>query len=282
MTLNQREKKIAWVVGSLLGLYVLYAFVLTPLYLEPIRILDRNIATKRQQQMQERELLANRGKVRTEWDKLIQAGLTTDSTDATTRFTESINRMIQSSRVRLVQFGGERPVTNARSDFAEVPFNLQVNCSSSNLGSLLYSLETSGLPIRVDNVTISAIRPGEDNLNVELKIVILLYNPRPSTIRIAGTRPGSTTRPTQSIAGGGAGRVPTSRPAPEVAPTPQPAVAALTSAQPTSSGKTDEEIRAEMIARRRREEGGDPFAAPVAPGPAPTQTPTTQPNGGAR
>jgi hypothetical protein len=280
VTLNQREKKIAWVVGSLLGLYVLYAFVLTPLYLEPIRILERNVATKRQQQQQEREVLANRGKVRTEWDKLIQAGLTTDPTDATTRFTESINRMIQTSRVRLVQFGGERPVTNARSDFAEVPFNLQVNCSSSNLASLLYSLESSGLPIRVDNVTISAIRPGEDNLNVELKIVILLYNPRPSSIRIAGTRPGAATRPGQAIAGGsGRGAASRPAPAPEIAPTAQPAVASV---QSPGSGKTDEEIRAEMIARRRREEGGDAFAAPAPQAATQTPTPTTQPNGGAQ
>jgi hypothetical protein len=295
VTLNKREQKIAWVVGGVLGLYLLYAFVVTPLYLDPLRDTDTAIAAARQRQQKEQDLLNNRKKVQADWDKLIQAGLESDQTTAATHVYNSINRMLQMYRVQLVSGNFGALVENKKSDFSELPFGLRLNCTSSTLGSLLYSMETAGLPIRLDNVTIQSVKPGQDNLDAEIKIQILLYNPRQQSIKIAGTRPG-TARPAVAAISPPEADEPPSKEVEDLAKklrerrareeaglsgtAETPATPAHDSAtQPGAAApgviKSADEIAAELRARRAREEAGD--TAAVTP-----TTPTTQPSGGVR
>jgi len=205
----------------------------------------------------EKSLLANRTKVRQDWDKLVQSGLGDQYQTVTAKISTDIEQMLRTCRITAQEFKADRPTDITRSDFKEIPYSLRFNTASANLATLIHALETAGLPIRIDGMNISSKKEGQDNLNVELRIVSLLYSPQPASTRIVGTQP--ATRP--GVAGAGS----TTRPA--ATPVRTGTAAPAAAAAPSTGGKTPEQIEAELKARRAREESGqpDPAAAGATP-----------------
>lgn len=176
VVLNKREKTMAVVVAAIIGLVVVYSFVIEPYF--DARSDAQASFDKADTALHNADILFRREKkLRPVWTTLTANGLTSAPADAQQQLRTSLLTWIQESGVTLSNLTPDLPMPEKEKQFIRVGVKLSVTGPMSALAKLMYRLETAKIPLNVEDMQISQRKEAADDLQVTLSLSTLCLAP---------------------------------------------------------------------------------------------------------
>ncbi len=175
MKLKKREIFIGLILGLTLLLWLAYSLLLEPYLAERTRLHNAlTSATKKLDQQD--KLLANEKKVGTAWVAQTQRGVSNNAATTSSQTMAALFDWAQSSRIDMQALKPDR-MTRV-DDFQQIRFQGSCVGTMANLSRFLYLVETSSLPVKLEDVRINARREGSDDLMLQFSLVTIFFDPQ--------------------------------------------------------------------------------------------------------
>ena len=190
MNLTKREQLYALVTGAVLLAALGYFFLLQPYLANRARLIN-DIQAAQTKFDREQRLLDAREKVAADWKALLAANgggggggtLQTNLAEAIgqahdTFYDAADNAAAYNARFDLQTFAPDRP--RQEGDFQTIRLTGTGTGTTASLSLFVLALERSKLPLRIDDMRITARQPGTDILNFSFNISTLFFSPAPA------------------------------------------------------------------------------------------------------
>lgn len=172
MVLNKREKTIGIALVCVVGLVVLYSFVVEP-YFDARAQAQTNLQSAADGLKSADILFRREKKLRSVWATLTANGLTATPSDAQAQLLNLLNTWIQESGVALSSMTPDLPAPEKEKQFIRVGAKLSVTGPMSAVAKLMYRLETAKIPLNVEDMQINQRKEGTDDLQVTVSLSTL-------------------------------------------------------------------------------------------------------------
>jgi hypothetical protein len=178
VVLSKREKYIAIGAVSAVVLLGINSLVIGPYYdkrdaLEAQEIADTKTLSD------DKLLLYKQQSLQSDWKEMLARGLEADDSTAQSKTQQALQDWARSANINLEALSSDH-VSTQKGPFQVINFNLDFNSTGNQsmrqIARILWSIESANIPIRLNDMKISAAREGTDNLDVKL-IVSSLYMP---------------------------------------------------------------------------------------------------------
>jgi hypothetical protein len=190
VALNQREKKIAIILGVILGGYAVYAYAIDP-YMSAVNEVHKNQAAATSQINAAHHLFLNRKSVSDEWKTMMANGLETTPSAAELRVLPEITQWAENLGVHIDSHKTDSP--NQSGDFQQMRITVTGNGTITNISHLIFDIETSKLPVQISDCRIfSKKADGSDDLDFQLSVSTLIFAPPQSTTKPAARPTGGS------------------------------------------------------------------------------------------
>jgi hypothetical protein len=188
MTMSQRERFVGTIAAVVIGLVVLYQFVIEP-QLSHIADLNGQIDTASTDMERAEQLFTSSRSATKKLAAMAGSGLR--RTDAAAE-SELFNQARQwAQEAGIAGWGIKRERTEKERDFNKITFRANGTGGMGQIGRFLYRLQTAKIPVRVADMTISSRKDGTDDLAIVLSISTIYLAPdtEKSPPRPAGASP---------------------------------------------------------------------------------------------
>jgi len=175
VVLSKRERYIAIGVGAAIGLFGLDSLVISPFIAKNDDIkLQTDVA---QQSLREAtQIKWKRDAVKKDWDAMQAGGMKSDPSDAEAQAQHALLDWYREAGLTNYSQGPSRATTEGK--FVAVSFHTNGIGTMSGLAKLLWRIETTSIPMRVENLTITPHgAEGRDDLQIQLTISTLCALP---------------------------------------------------------------------------------------------------------
>jgi hypothetical protein len=174
MAMSKREKLIASVTGAAMGLFALDRYAITPYFTERKAVADQLAVVTKQTADATRKFREQR-RLQGEWRNMISGGLKSDAGDAEQQLYESVRDWAREAGVAVTASDPQRVVRPDRTQV--VRLRVTGSGTTAAFSKLLWKVETSPLPLKVDEFTLTAQPPGADKLAVTLWVSTIWVRP---------------------------------------------------------------------------------------------------------
>jgi hypothetical protein len=193
--LSKREKKIAIGVGIAAVVLILDLFLLDP-FLDRKRAIASETAKTTALLDRGRKLVRQERDLKPDWAKITSGGLKAEHTEAESQLENAMQEWINDSGLKLTAQKPDRPSTDGKFDVVGIRFTAEGSMRS--IGKLVWALETSSIPIRVNDLQVTPQKEGTDVLQVQANVSTLSVDSKelgtPAT-RTSGPRANAGGRP---------------------------------------------------------------------------------------
>lgn len=190
MNLNAREKKIAIGVLAAVVFLILYYVAFQP-YSDARAQVVTDLTNVRGQLEHADSTFSRERKLRPVWNDMQKGGLNVDPAQAERQTLEALNVWAHDAGLTLVTYKPER--TTQEGTFQVVGISASGTGSMPQVARMLASIETAGIPVRVNDMTITPSKEGTDDLTVRFSLSALCQPPAAPT-----AKPNATTNGGQS------------------------------------------------------------------------------------
>jgi len=191
MNLSKREQIYAIVTAIVLLAGLAYYFLVSP-YLASLARLTANIKTAQTKYDRELKLLKAQPKVAADWETILAAAgetggvLKTIPAEASGQAREAINvaaynASAYNASFNLQGFSSDRP--RQEGDFQIIRMNVTGTAPTIALYRFVSAIEQSPLPLRIEDLRVTARQPGTNDLNVALTISTIIFVPNTTPSR---------------------------------------------------------------------------------------------------
>jgi hypothetical protein len=176
MILSRRERYI--MIGTVVAasIFVLDRVVLSPLF-ERRQAINSQMSIKREQADRAEKLLFNRIRLNRSWHEISGTTLKADGSTAESQITRAVGDWANESRFSLSAIKPERAENDKK--FNKITFRANGFGSMSAISRFIWHIQTSKIPIRITDITITTRKDGVDDLSLELGISTLFQPPEP-------------------------------------------------------------------------------------------------------
>jgi hypothetical protein len=171
---TKREQHLGIAVGAVVALVAGW-FSLKQWYLDPREAISTQQQETENKVQDARTLLKKQKQLRVEWAKMTAAGLRPNPSEADTQVQHALSDWSQECGLSKLSVKLERE--NLERNFLVVSFHLTGSGSQAAVAKLLWAIETAPMPMRVDEVQLSPVKEGVDNLQLQLAVSTLCLNP---------------------------------------------------------------------------------------------------------
>ena len=188
MVISNREKLIGFGVAAVIGL-----FVLDQMLYEPYVHKHADLIKADQQAAKELsdidQLKTRRRNLMESWDKMVAAGMKTDPAEAQNRLDRAIRDWELQAGVTPGEYNS-KAASQADKVSQKIKTHLVATGNMKSISSFLWALETTLLPIRIDDVNITSLKEGTDSLKLEmdLSLMVPLTDQRATRTTVADIR----------------------------------------------------------------------------------------------
>jgi hypothetical protein len=198
MILSRRERYI--VIGTLavVGLFALDRLLLTPL-IERRQVVAAQMRLETERMERANGLLTNRSRVNRKWNEISGSSLKIDGSTAESQIIRAVNDWALEAGLNLSSAKPER--AEKEKQFMKITFRANATGNMAAISRFMWRLQTSKVPIRVTDLSITTRRDGVDDLSLDLGISTIYLPPEPAkgeTVAgktdVVGTRFVKTTR----------------------------------------------------------------------------------------
>lgn len=172
MVLSKRERRIAWIAGSVVGLLILYLAAVSP-YMAALADVQDQIDKAQQQQLANGSIVEHYLKVsKPQWKLLQAANITNNEAGAESNFEHDLLNWATQSQVVPQDVRGDQAKTVGK--FASIAYHVTVTGSTKQIANLLWRLETATtIPVRLEDLALSPQPVGTDNLVARIQVSTL-------------------------------------------------------------------------------------------------------------
>lgn len=174
MNLNARERKIAIGVLAAVVLMLLYYFAYQP-YSDARAGVLKDQAELRAELDHADLVFSRERRLRPVWADMQKGGLNVDPAQAERQTLEALNTWARDAGFTLVTYKPER--TTQDGTFQVVAISASGSGSMPQVARMLASIETAGIPVRVNDLTITPQKEGTDDLTVRFNLSALCQPP---------------------------------------------------------------------------------------------------------
>lgn len=163
--IKTREKRIALIVGLLLAALALDRAFVSPLLArydsaqDRIEAASKDLATAAQ-------LFDNEGRARRRASEMAGDTLMFDAPSAESQLLNSARQWAQASGLELTSLKLDRAET--AQGFGKLTARAAATGRTESLGRFLHAVQTSAIPVRVNDINVTSRRDGTDELNVQM------------------------------------------------------------------------------------------------------------------
>ncbi len=170
MVLSKRERNIAIGTVTAVVLFVLYQAIYMPYEgrLEKVQAQTANVRTEIDRAQ---DLFKEQQKLQPDWTAIQKGGLKTDASQAESQLQHELLNAAQQSGVSVVGTRPERSTSD--KNFQVLNYSATGNGTMAAIARLLYIVERSKIPLRVNEVQVTPRREGTDDLQVRLSVSTL-------------------------------------------------------------------------------------------------------------
>jgi hypothetical protein len=191
MILSKRERYIVIGTVVVVGILAFDRLFLTPL-IDRRQETTANIHLETEKMEKATASLTNRSRVNRKWTDISGTTLKIDGATAESQIIRSVGDWAQESGLNLSSVKPER--AEKEKQFMKITFRANATGSMSSISRFMWRLQTSKVPIRVTDLSITTRRDGMDDLSLDLGIsTIYLPPPEPAKGDTATGRPQTPT-----------------------------------------------------------------------------------------
>jgi hypothetical protein len=175
VVISKRERYIGIGAAAAVGLAVLNSLVISP-YFDRRDEIDTDLAKINQKLSDDDQLFIHQRQLRPTMTSIEQHGLKTDLSDAQSQFGQAVNDWVENAGLSVANY---RPEQKAQQQgrFQVIVGHFTVNGPLYPISRLLWSTETAGIPLRVNDMQISPRHEGTDDLTVQLTLSTICMVP---------------------------------------------------------------------------------------------------------
>ena len=177
MILSKRERYIVIGTVVVVGILGLDRLFLTPL-IERRQLTNAQIRLETERMEKATGLLTNRGRVSRKWNEISGTTLKVDGATAESQIIRSVGEWAQESGMNLSSVKPER--AEKEKQFMKIQFRANGTGNMSAISRFMWRLQTSKVPIRVTDLSITTRRDGMDDLSMDLGISTVYLPPEPA------------------------------------------------------------------------------------------------------
>ena len=174
MAMTQRERMIATVTGLAVAAFAADYFAITP-YLTARAAVAKEIDDSADRLSKAERTFARQRKLEQAWKAMVSGGLRPDGGEAEQQMYDAVGAFARDAGVTLNTRDPQRLV---RSDRVQV-VRLRVSGTgnSAAVARLLSKIEKAEVPLKVEEMTLTAPQPGEDRLTITLTVSTIWIRP---------------------------------------------------------------------------------------------------------
>lgn len=174
MALSPRERLIAMGVGAAAVLYIGNKYALEP-YVQARETVAVELETAQARNIEVQRVLKMKKHRDTQWRAMLAGGLKTDQSAAQFQVFDAIGDWAQEAGVKLTS---RTPQPETRNDRTQIiRLNATGTCNSAAAAKLLWRVETAPMPMKVDELTLTSVKPGSDELQITLVVSTVWVRP---------------------------------------------------------------------------------------------------------
>lgn len=174
MNLNERERRIVVIGAIVLGLIGIYYFLVSP-YLDKSSALAASTMDLRGQKNDAETLFRKQRKLKVVWTGMQAEGLKIDTSEAEKQTRGALLDWAHGAGVQVSNVKFER--TSQEGSFQVIGFSVSATGSMPQVSRLLWAIETSTLPMRVNDAQITPQKEGTDLLQLRVSVSALCQPP---------------------------------------------------------------------------------------------------------
>jgi Tfp pilus assembly protein PilO len=172
MVLSKRERMIlVWTV-AVVGIALLYNFVISP-------ILDARAEFQSEKQKlteeieKAKEVLSKKEALSKEWGERIDNGLNDDVSATESGVLNAIRIWAQNYGLTLSSVKPERERSDSKGEMKEISFNMACSGNMTSVGQFLWQIENSTLPLRITEFQLGSREDDGKEMSLQLKLSAL-------------------------------------------------------------------------------------------------------------
>ncbi len=173
MAMTQRERAIAIVAGGVIGVGLLYGFVLDPL-LKRLDEADTLLAANTADRDAALSLLDRKSRDTREWRTIANGRVPSDPSTAESQL---LNRVSAAGDRAGLKLDLQARAAERENGFDRIQRTVSTTGNMSKLGEFLYALQTSDIPLRIVDLHIGSRKDGTDDLSLTMSIATLVLAP---------------------------------------------------------------------------------------------------------
>jgi len=190
MILSRRERYIVIGTVAVVGILALDRLFLTPL-IERRQVTDAQMRLASEEMERANGLVTNRSRVNRKWNDMSGASLKMDGATAESQIIRAVGDWALEAGLNLSSVKPER--AEKEKQFVKITFRANATGNMAAISKFMWRLQTSKVPIRVTDVSITTRRDGVDDLSLDLGISTIYLPPEPVKSETASIKPQSTT-----------------------------------------------------------------------------------------
>ena len=185
MIASKRERIVGLLTAAVLAALALDKLIYTPLNDRAADLEVRLAQTGGEMQLAE-TLFSNRRSMNENWTAMVTGGIRSDVTDAESQTVNALRDWMLEAGVTPGALKLER--TETRDQFRVVYVGTTCTGSLRQISEVLWRVQTTQMPMRVSMMQISALKPGTDELRLQLTVSTLALAPPPDPAKAPGGR----------------------------------------------------------------------------------------------
>ena len=189
MILSRRERYIVIGTVVVVGILALDRLFLTPL-IERRQETDARIRLATGQMEKGTALITNRGRVNRKWNEISGTTLKTDGATAESQIIRSVGDWALEAGLNPSSVKPER--AEKEKQFMKITFRANATGNMAAISKFMWRLQTSRVPVRVTDLSITTRRDGADDLSLDLGISTIYQPPEAVKAETASGKAPST------------------------------------------------------------------------------------------
>jgi len=191
MILSRRERYIVIGTVAVVGLLALDRIFLTPL-IEHRQLLEAEMRKSTAEMTRAEGLFANSPRVHRKWNEMTATSLKDSGSNAESQIIQAVSNWALQAGLNLSSVKPER--AEKEKQFMKITFRANATGNMAAVSRFMWEVQTSKVPVRVTDLSITTRRDGMDDLTLDLGISTLYLPPEPAKGDTAGKTPGAEDR----------------------------------------------------------------------------------------
>ena len=187
MAMSKREKMIAIGTGAAFALFVGDRYALTP-YVDASREVTQARATVTTRQESDKATFDRQKRLDKEWRAMLSGGLKANAGEAEQQLYEAVRGWAREAGVTVQTSDPQRVPQKDRTQL--VKLRVTGTGTTASVAKLLSKVESSAMPVKVDEFTLTSRTQGNDDLSVMMTVsTIWIRPPSPEDAKRPGLQP---------------------------------------------------------------------------------------------